>query len=288
LLGDVEQMTLDDWVVLELSSFQLAHLSETAPRPPLAVVTNCTPNHLDWHCDFDHYARAKQRLIVGQTPGSVVILNPHDSVSSAWSALAPGRTQAAWPLERVGSLVVPGRHNRHNAACAAAAARAAGVSDAAIREALANFQGLDHRLQRVAEVAGRDFYNDSKSTSPEATLAALAALDQPVWLLAGGQSKGESFEALAGAIVARAKGAALFGAARDTLSSCISARRADFALQKCQRLSDALDWCWRRSQRGDAILLSPACASYDQFADFAARGAAFCHLVGQLATRLAH
>jgi UDP-N-acetylmuramoylalanine--D-glutamate ligase len=282
LLDDVSRIAADDWVILELSSFQLAHLSDTAPLPRFAVVTNCVPNHLDWHVDFDDYARAKKRLVAGHGSRRIAVLNDHDSSLDDWRLPERGQCLGAWPLERLPRLRVPGRHNQQNAACAAAAAEVAGIDAAAIRAALASYGGLPHRLQLVGEIGGRRFYNDSKSTTPEATLAALVAIEGPVWLLAGGQPKGASFDALAGALCARARGAALFGAARRALDANIKSRCPDFPTSATEHLADALAWCWRASRPGDAILLSPAYASHDQFDDFNARGEAFCRLIADL------
>ena len=282
LLCDLDAIAPDDWVVLELSSFQLAHLSEQAPLPRIAVVTNCTPNHLDWHGHLDHYRRAKQRIIREQPAEGLAVLNPHDAEVASWSSLASGRTRAAWPLEKIPVLAVPGMHQRHNAACAAAAAEAAGVDETVIADTLRKFRGLEHRLQFVGEVAGRRFYNDSKSTTPQATLAALAALDGPLWLLAGGHPKGACFEELARGVVEQTRGAGLFGLAREQLYTSLRTCHATFNASRNERLADALDWCWQQSQPGDTILLSPACASYDQFRDFEARGKMFCQWVDAL------
>ena len=309
-------MTRDDWVVLELSSFQLAHLSREVRLPEMAVVTNCTPNHLDWHGSYDDYVAAKQRLVrdapaplplreraastsepgegmrdpPAWTPAgpdnrsrapATVVLGAVDAEVASWTDLAAGSSIFGWPLEKVPRLVVPGDHNRCNAACAAAAALAAGVERATIVAALASFGGLRHRLEFVGELAGRRFYDDSKSTSPQATIAALAAVEEPVWLLAGGHSKGANFEALAATVVARARGAAVFGAARQMLRSEVQTATRSFDVVARERLADAFDWCWARSQPGDAILLSPACASYDQFRDYRQRGEAFRALVAR-------
>jgi UDP-N-acetylmuramoylalanine--D-glutamate ligase len=282
LLGEVRDMRARDWVVLELSSFQLAHLSHDAPLPRFAVVTNCTPNHLDWHDDFPNYIQAKQRVVRETPADAVVVLNGADVEVSGWRGLAAGSVRGGWASARVPALRVPGEHNRQNAACAAAVAEAAGVDEATICRALADFQGLEHRLQWVGEVAGRRFYNDSKSTTTASTLAALSAIAGPVWLLAGGHAKGASFDELAGAIVGRARGASLFGAASGVILDAIQAQQVDFDVHDTEQLADALAWCWRRSQPGDSILLSPACASYDQFRDFEARGHAFRGLVESL------
>ncbi len=282
LLGEVDRMTAEDSVVLELSSFQLAHLSPSVRLPEVAVVTNCSPNHLDWHGSYEAYISAKRRLVAENSATSLVVLNAHDSLAASWAALARGRTIPTWPLEKIPRLPVPGVHNRQNAACAAAAAEAAGVERATICQALAQFRGLDHRLQFVAEVAGRRFYDDSKSTTPQATIAALAALDGPTWLLAGGHPKGANFCELAAAIVDNARGTAVFGAARESLRSVLQATDVGFNSSSTEQLADALDWCWQQSKPGDLILLSPACASYDQFRDFIERGEVFGRLVRAL------
>ena len=291
LLGELDRITREDWVVLELSSFQLAHLSDAAPLPQIAVITNCTPNHLDWHGDFAAYVAAKRRLLGQTSTGSagksdkpLAILNARDPLVRGWSDSAV----FSWPLSDVPALPVPGNHNRHNAACAAAAAEAAGVSRSIICKSLEAFRGLAHRLQFVGEVGGRRFFNDSKATSPHATMAALASLDEPLWLLAGGDAKGASFDDLAEAIVGQARGAGLFGAAREAVRASIATKRAGFAARAHETLDEAFDWCWRQSRPGDAILLSPACASFDQFRDFGARGSAFCELVRRLESRDHH
>lgn len=275
LLGDLEQMHRDDWVVLELSSFQLAHLSDAAPRPELAVITNCTPNHLDWHDSFALYARAKRRIL--GSPTTRAIVDPTDPVSSRWPH--PDRTRQSWPLERVGPLALPGRHNRQNAALAAAAAEAVGVSPDTIRAGLAHFVGLEHRLQPLAPVAGRRCYNDSKATTPAATRAALDAVRGPLWLLAGGVSKGADFDDVARHVVRRACGAAVFGESRRQWQAALSTAAKSFRVHVGESLREAFDWCWQQSSSGDALLLSPACASHDQFQDYQARGAAFGALV---------
>ena len=282
LLGDLASMTRDDWVVLEISSFQLAHLSASARLPEIAVVTNCSANHLDWHGSFADYARAKQRLLAMQHPDRLAIVNEHDPVVAKWTESIGCRTAASWPLEYVPVLRVPGEHNRQNAACAAAAAAACRIERDVVNSALARFQGLPHRLEFVAEVVGRRIYNDSKSTSPGATVAALQAIDGPTWLLAGGHSKGATFDELSAAIVERACGAAVFGAARHALQSSIARREGRFKVCAFATMDQALAWCWRQSRVGDAIVLSPACASHDQYLDYHHRGETFRALVREL------
>ncbi len=274
LLGHLEEMTADDWVVLELSSFQLAHLSGEARLPEIAVLTNCSPNHLDWHEGIANYTAAKRRLLAANT----VILNAHDPVVRSWHLPGNAARQSLMPVDDQPPLRVPGEHNRQNAACAAAAARAAGVDELSIRESLAEFRGLEHRIEWIGEVGGRHFYNDSKSTSPAATIAALDAMDRPIWLLLGGVSKGTEFDDLAAHVARRARGVAVFGAAREELARALN-RGATLPIAIHESLAEAYSWCWSHSQSRDAILLSPACASFDQYADFTARGRHFRDLV---------
>lgn len=288
LLGDAANMTADDWVVLELSSFQLTHLSERAPLPEIAVVTNCSPNHLDWHGTWAEYVRAKQRLLaVGSRDKSdvrraIAVLNVRDAMVREWAQATPREVCWSWPIERFREVGAPGEHNRINAACAAAAAEVAGVDNVAIHRALRDFQALPHRVELVAEIAGRRFYDDSKSTTPAATIAALKALRGPVWLLAGGHFKGGDLDRLAAAIAARACGVALFGAAREEIARRVYEHDSQCEVHCTEHLSDALAWCDRRSAPGDAILLSPACASFDQFRDYIERARVFRRSVAAL------
>ena len=159
LLDRLPEMRRDGWVALELSSFQLWHLSSHAPLPQLAVVTGCSPNHLDWHGTYEHYVAAKQRILTGQTGGDLAVLNTYDAEVATWGSLGQGRLLPLPPLSDIPPLAVPGEHNRINAACAAAAAAGAGCDAAAIRRGLESFHGLPQRLERFAVVAGRSFYN---------------------------------------------------------------------------------------------------------------------------------
>ena len=323
LLDRLDQIEPVHAVVLELSSFQLWYLGgasegtqrvpgpifadharrmvpgksgqSPAPMPHVAVVTGFSPNHLDWHPSLSHYAAAKQRILTGQNADDLAVLNTFDPEVASWHRFVRGRQI---PLEEVGTgsccsgsedgslsppLTIPGRHNRINAACAAAAARAAGCHEQAIREGLASFPGLPQRLERFAVIQGRRFYNDSAATTPESTVAALESLDEPIWLLAGGRDKGFDFTGLAAAIAERARGAAFFGSVAATLQSRVAALDARLPSAAAETLEQSLRWCWDRSRPGDAIVLSPACSSHDQFCNFRQRGERFVALVAELA-----
>lgn len=281
LLADLPQIGPDDWSVVELSSFQLHWLSSTARMPEVAVITNCMPNHLDWHPAWEHYVAAKQRLLTGQRPCDAAVLNLEDAEVASWRGLVRGRCMQIPADEEIPTLLVPGRHNRRNAASAAAAAKAAGYDWADILRGLAEFRGLPHRLEFVGEVQGRRFYNDSKATTPEAARAALATFGN-VWLLAGGVDKGSDYSGFARAVANQTRGAAFFGAARDALHAMVT-RASPLGEMNCvETMREAFQWCWRQSQAGDAILLSPACASLDQFVDYQHRGESFKQLVRAL------
>ena len=275
LLPDLPRISADDWVVLELSSFQLHWLSDDVLWPRIVIITNFAANHLDWHGTVEHYARAKQRLLVGQSADGIAVFDDRAPSLIAWKKIVRG----AWhtPLEdaAIPTLRIPGRHNRANAALAAAAALAAGADLSHVACGLAAFPGLPHRLQFVAEIRGRRFYNDSKATTPEAAMAALDALAEPTWILLGGSDKQVDFTPLVEFVGQHARGAATYGAVGGTLDALLAQHAPHLPRFHCRTLQEALEWCWSESSSGDAILLSPACASLDQFTDYAARGEHF-------------
>jgi UDP-N-acetylmuramoylalanine--D-glutamate ligase len=283
LLKYVEEMRPDDWIVLEISSFQLWHFSPNVNMPRIAVVTGCTPNHLDWHGTLVEYAAAKQKMLRGQSPDDAAVLNTLDAEVANWGRFVRGRLLAPYPLDKLPArLPVPGEHNRHNAALAAAAAFAAGCTEEEIEAGLGSFHNLPQRTEFVAIIDGRHYYNDSAATTPESTIAALKTLDVPVWLLVGGRNKGFDFAPLAEAIVRRARGAAFFGSCRCELEKEVVERLAEFPCSSHETLAHALAWCRERSSSGDAIVLSPGCASTDQFQNFRERGEAFVKMVRAL------
>ena len=282
LLRQLPAMRTDDVAVLEFSSFQLYWMPPGVRMPEVAVVTNFSPNHLDWHPTLAHYAQAKRRLIAEQRPGDTAILNLEDREFDAWKSIAPGNVVRPLEIGHTTPLAVVGRHQRQNAECASAAAKVFGCSDDAIASALSQFRPLPHRLQAIAEVDGRTFYNDSKSTTPAATIAALAACGLRTWLLAGGRAKRLDMTSLAANVTSCALGAGLFGERATELHERLNASDPKFAASIHAALPDALVWCWRRSVPGDVILLSPGCASLDQYHDYQARGEHFIALVNEL------
>jgi UDP-N-acetylmuramoylalanine--D-glutamate ligase len=284
LLPDLPQIRADDWAVLELSSFQLHWLSDQVRWPRIAVITNFAPNHLDWHGTVEHYTRAKQRLLAGKSDDCVAVFDDLDSALANWKPLVVDEWHGPVDDTLLPPLRIPGRHNRTNASLAASAALVAGAERSHVERGLSEFAGLPHRLQLVAEIAGRRFCNDSKATTPEAAMAALTAMEWPTWILLGGSDKQVDLTPLVRYVGEHAHGAALYGAVGGTLDALFAEHAPHLPRLRCNLLDEAFAWCWLQSSLGEAILLSPACASLDQFSDFAARGQQFERLVRRLGT----
>jgi len=289
LLEGLPAMRPDDLVVLELSSFQLEDAAAVRRSPHVAVLTNLRPNHLDRHGTMDAYAAAKMNIARFQTPDDVVIIHCDDRALkerlkrlASRSRLAEFGDGAALDLVAE-ALRVPGRHNRQNAAAAIAVARHLGVSDATSLGALGEFRGLPHRLEFVREVGGVGYYNDSKSTTPESARIALEAFDSPVVVLLGGYDKHIPFDELAGAVTRRARAAICFGAVREKIAGAIRGIEMGTRppVEVVDDLPAAVELARRHAQRGDVVVLSPACASYDQFANYERRGELFRRIVAK-------
>ncbi len=285
--------------VLELSSFQL----ETATRLDAAAATvlNLSADHLDRYAGMDDYRAAKARIFEG---GGAMVLNADDPAvlrlvrparDVRYFGLTPPRGEddagivarggenwlqvGARPLMPVAEVPLPGRHGLANALAALALGHAAGLAPAAMVEAIRGFRGLAHRMELVREAGGVAWINDSKATNDGATAAAVTGLDRPLLLIAGGRGKGQDFTALAPLLRRRARHVLLIG--ED------SARLAEALAGACDvELWGDLDAAVARArvlaQPGDAVLLSPACASFDQFRSFSHRGDAFRDLVAEV------
>lgn len=308
LLLQAGEIAADDWVVLELSSFQLADLDVDRRSPQVAVVTNISPNHLDWHGSQQSYIQAKQTLLRWQGPADLVIRR-RETPEADW----PARGRCCWCGEQEGAGLLTrldrddgtlhllprresvrlercpglsGAHLQSAALLAAATALSLDVSSGAIRTALQNFAGLTHRLQACGAWQGRRLINDSASTTPESTIAALQALQLPPVLIAGGAEKGSPLRPLAQTIVRRARGAILIGDVRQKLSGelevlCQGDGRPSAALEfvlQADTLSEAVQYARRHSRPGETILFSPGFASGSMFRNFEHRGETFVAL----------
>jgi len=253
-------------VVCELSSFQLEDVQTLACD--VAVLLNLEPDHLDRHGTFDAYRDAKLRIF--ERARAKVVPRGMGLEGIEFSADDP------LPAEPR----IPGAHNRENAAAATAAARAAGVGDTAIAEALRTFAGVPHRLELVRELRGVRYVNDSKATNVAAARRAIEAYCEPIHLILGGSLKGEDFGPLARAIGDGVRSIHLIGEASDELGAALDA--AGRAYDRDADLAKAVAHAAHEAAPGEVVLLSSACASFDQFENFEARGDAFRALVEEL------
>jgi UDP-N-acetylmuramoylalanine--D-glutamate ligase len=272
LVGVVEPQQL---VVCEISSFQLEDIHELRPR--VAVLLNLEPDHLDRHGTFEAYRSAKLRIFENQEPEDVAIL------PRGFGPIPGGATRVEFAADDAlpAEPLIPGRHNRENAAAATAAARALGTDDDAIAEALRTFPGVAHRLELVRERDGVRYVNDSKATNTAAARRALTAFGAPLHLILGGSLKGEPFDELAEKIAeANVVTAYLIGDAADELATALGYASVPFLLSVT--LERAVAQAASAARPGEVVLLSPACASYDQFRDFEQRGEDFRRFVEKL------
>jgi UDP-N-acetylmuramoylalanine--D-glutamate ligase len=299
-LGDVKEA---DWVVLELSSFQLETVHE--PACAIACVLNVTPDHLDRHGSFEAYTETKRKLV--RFALDDVVLGYDDGVTRAMSAVATTRVRffgfssglrdgatvvdgdlvavddgAATPVIPVQEISLFGRHNVLNVLAAVAVSRAAGVEPDAIHAAVRDFRAVRHRLQVVADHGGVLWVNDSKATNADSTVVALRAFEgRPIVWIGGGMGAGTDASALFDEVVQRARFAILNGASRDELERALEQRGFD-ARASVATLADAVTLAKSVAEPGDVVLLAPGFKSFDQFRDFEERGDSFITLVDAL------
>ncbi len=263
----------DAWIVCELSSFQLEDVDTF--RPDVAVLLNLEADHIDRHGSLAAYAGAKLRIFENQTPADVAV------VPRAFGPV-PGhgrRVEFSADDPLPAEPRIPGLHNRENAAAATAAARAAGIPDDAIAAGLRAFSGVAHRIETVATVAGIRFVNDSKATNVAAARRAVAAIDAPLHIILGGLGKNESYVPLAADLPAGTR-AYLIGVAAPAIAAALTEFGVPF--EESGDLERAVRSAAAAARSGDVVLLSPACASFDQFTSFEERGDAFRRIVAAL------
>ncbi|WP_428387219.1 UDP-N-acetylmuramoyl-L-alanine--D-glutamate ligase [Mucisphaera sp.] len=285
LLNQLPEIQPTDAVVLELSSFMLDGLRADRWSPHISVVTNLHPNHLDWHGSFQHYANSKQQILEHQTARDHAILGP-----SCTPHLQPRTTQLAW-LDSVDVIDHPlpplrilGKHNRDNARLAIEAIGRLGYDRTQAAQALADFQSLPHRLCLIAESQGVQFIDDSKSTTPEAAILAIDAIltDRPdtgLHLILGGYDKAIDLAILAQAASQRCKAVYTIG---QTAPALMALQTGPAIWHQADTIDNALAKATQTATPGDALLLSPGCASWDQFTNYEQRGQAFAQAIQTL------
>jgi UDP-N-acetylmuramoylalanine--D-glutamate ligase len=298
LVSLVESSREDGWTVAELSSFQLETIKEF--RPTVAVVLNLMPDHMDRYETLADYGAAKHRIFRNQTSADVAILNADDPIVSSWAEgleahvtmfstereldeglFLRGRELVArtWSGERVlmtrDDMQLKGLHNVQNALAALAAGLACGASPDSMRKTVRRFEPVEHRLERVAEVGGVTFYNDSKATNVDAAVKAVEALsDEPgrIVLILGGRGKNAPYAPLAPLVRRKARALVLIGEDADRIEEEL---KAHAHVIRAGDMADAVRRAYEAAEPGDTVLLAPACASFDMFQNYEQRGRVF-------------
>ena len=302
LIADLHKMNPNDMVVQELSSFQLELWNQS---PHVAAVLNITPNHLDRHKTMDAYADAKANILRFQTETDIAVLAADDPGAFALESEVRGRLRTfslrgvvedgafirdsgIWLRNgsekrvcSVDDIQLRGQHNVLNVLAAVTLADSVNVPTDAMAQAIRTFRGVEHRLELVRQLNGVRYINDSIATAPERAMAALAAFDEPLILLAGGRDKDMEWDAWTEQVNQRVKHVILFGDLADILEDRLQTAGYD-AITRNQNLTEAVTSAAHIAESGDVVLLSPGGTSYDAFTDFAERGELFRELVNEL------
>lgn len=300
----VEQMNEDSVTVAEISSFQLETIEQF--RPKVSAILNITEDHLNRHHTMEEYIRVKELITKNQGPEDVCVLNYEDEVLrkfgenivpkvvyfSSLRKLDQGiyldgdqiilkTEKEEIPIVKTGELKILGRHNHENVMAAAAMAYYAGVSVESIHKSVCEFVAVPHRIEYVTEKNGVAYYNDSKGTNPDAAIKGIQAMNRPTWLIGGGYDKGSSYEEWINAFDGKVKGLVLLGATREKIAE--TAKKCGFEpVYFVDSLKEAVEFCASHAVSGEAVLLSPACASWDMFPSYEVRGKEFKEFVNQL------
>lgn len=300
LLPRLDEMNQNSRVVVELSSFQLMDMTHA---PQVAVITNVTPNHLDWHRGMGEYESAKYNLLARQAKDDICVLNYDDPTTRAFGEKCRGKVsyfslsdknadysydgenicrgnQAVLSASR---LRIPGRHNIANY-MAAIAATAHEVSAESVAKVADNFTGVEHRIEFIRELDGVKYYNDSIASSPTRAIAGLMCFDCPVVLIAGGYDKKIAFDGFGELVCERVDTLMLCGATADKIESAVLQAKSPNKpeIHRFSDLKTTVEACRRLAHPGSVVLFSPACASFDQFPNFMERGRFFKQTVNEL------
>jgi len=302
LIGYVEGKQEDDYAVVEVSSFQLQWIKYF--HPYVAILLNTTCDHVDYHGSFEAYRMAKERIFKNQGVSDLAILNADEPRSSTIAEDMISQVQFFSSTTKVSkgmflennSLVhntthgdreeypldmikIPGLHNIENVMASIMVSRYCGCSPASIISAVADFKGISHRIEFTEEKNGVAFYDDSKGTNVGAVVRALETFTRPIILLMGGRDKEGDFETLKPLVRAKVKELVLFGEARNRINDLIG---GVVKTSMATALKEAIEVAYRHSSPGDVVLLSPGCASFDEFSDYKERGRFFKDAVKNL------
>lgn len=291
------ETTEDTVTVAEISSFQLETIQDF--KPEVSAILNITPDHLNRHHTMECYIAAKESITKNQTKADTCVLNYEDDVLRAFGKTlqtnviyfsSKRKLKQGLYLEgedifyadeagvqkvvNTGELHILGLHNYENVMAATGMALSLGVPLANITEALKHFQAVEHRIEYVTEIRGVKFYNDSKGTNPDAAIQGIRAMNRPTYLIGGGYDKQSEYDAWIESFGGKVKELVLIGQTKEKIAAC--AKKHGFInVVLCETLEEAVDECYRKAAVGDAVLLSPACASWGMFKDYEERGRIF-------------
>ena len=294
--------TTDDTVtVAEISSFQLETIHEF--KPVVSAILNITPDHLNRHHTMECYIRAKEDITMNQTKEEVCVLNYEDEVLREFAVTCPARViffsskrkltdgfyyadkEIFYALDgeeevviHVDELNILGEHNYENVMSACAMAVSVGVPMDTIRGVLRRFQAVEHRIEYVTEKRGVRFYNDSKGTNPDAAIKAIKAMNRPTYLIGGGYDKASEYDEWIESFEGKVKELVLIGQTAEKIQECAH-KHGFFNTVIFETFEEAINYCYEKSISGDAVLLSPACASWGMFANYEERGRIFKEIV---------
>lgn len=298
LLVETEKMQKDDWVILELSSFQLHTMNKS---PDIAVITNISPNHLDMHKDYQEYIDAKKNIMLYQGKDSTLIVNASNTVTAEIGKEAKGKlitfsskeiaditlsdnfiTVSGKKVLNIDDIKIMGMHNVENYMAAIGAVYSM-VDENAILEVAKTFGGVEHRIELVRELDGVKYYNSSIDSSPNRTINTLKVFDKKVIMISGGKDKGIPYDEIGPAIKEKVKTLILIGKTADNIEEAAKkAGAGDIEIIRCNTYEDVVKKAHEKATCGDIVLLSPASTSFDMFSNFEERGNLFKKLVNEL------
>lgn len=297
ILWEVVNSNEEDIFIVETSSFQLENT--VFFKPKVSLVTNITPDHLNWHKTFEHYVNSKKKILQNQDEDDFTILNYDDKIVMEMASethanvvffstdkildrgiyIEDENIVIKTEKEKIvvihkDELKIPGKHNLENALSAIGIGWAMGIDIKTIRKSLIEFEGVEHRLEFVREIKGVRFYNDSKGTNPDASMKAISAIPEPIILIAGGMDKGSEFQEFIDSFKGKVKALVLLGETAEKIKDTAN-KNGFMEIYIVNDINESVEKSITLSSPGDNILLSPACASWDMFSSYEERGDVF-------------